>query len=233
MIMNEIVSESLYFGVLLSVAGYALGLLLKKKFRSAIFTHLLISIIFVIAFLLCFDISYENYNSGAKYLSYLLTPATVCLAVPLYRQLEILKENLTAVVLGLGAGVIASLASVFILSKLMGFSHDMYVTLLPKSVTTAIGMDVAAELGGDSGIAAAVIIVTGVLGNMCADLVCRIFRITNPVAIGLAIGCASHAVGTARAMELGEVQGAMSSLAIAVAGLMTVVLAPVFSLLPV
>ena len=229
--MNDLVQHSAYFGVVISVAAYALGILIKKKFKLAIFNPLFLSIIFIIVFLLAGDIEYANYEKSANLLSYLLTPATVCLAVPLYRQIEVLKKNKLVVLLGLGSGVVSSLATVFILSILLGFSNEMFVTLLPKSVTTAIGMEVASELGGDSTIAAAVIIVTGIVGNMSADIICRVFRIKDPVAIGLAVGCSSHAVGTARALEMGEVQGAMSSLAVAVSGIMTVILAPLFSML--
>ncbi len=231
--MNDLVQHSAYFGVVISVAAYALGILIKKKFKLAIFNPLFLSIIFIIAFLLAGDIEYANYEKSANLLSYLLTPATVCLAVPLYRQIEVLKKNKLVVLLGLGSGVVSSLVTVFILSILLGFSNEMFVTLLPKSVTTAIGMEVASELGGDSTIAAAVIIVTGIVGNMSADIICRVFRIKDPVAIGLAVGCSSHAVGTARALEMGEVQGAMSSLAVAVSGIMTVILAPLFSMLSV
>lgn len=231
--MNDLVQHSAYFGVVISVAAYALGILIKKKLKLAIFNPLFLSIIFIIVFLLAGDIEYANYEKSANLLSYLLTPATVCLAVPLYRQIEVLKKNKLVVLLGLGSGVVSSLATVFILSILLGFSNEMFVTLLPKSVTTAIGMEVASELGGDSTIAAAVIIVTGIVGNMSADIICRVFRIKDPVAIGLAVGCSSHAVGTARALEMGEVQGAMSSLAVAVSGIMTVILAPLFSMLSV
>ena len=175
------------------------------------------------------DISYDDYNQGAQYLSYLLTPATVCLAVPLYQQLNLLKKNLKAVAAGILSGVLTSILSVLGLSYLFGLSHDMYVTLLPKSITTAIGMGVSEELGGIVTITVAVIIITGVLGNMIADVVYRVFRIKEPVAKGLALGTASHAIGTAKAMEMGPVEGAMSSLAIAVAGLLTVIFASVFA----
>ncbi|MBQ7794864.1 MAG: LrgB family protein [Clostridia bacterium] len=231
--MNDFVSNSLFFGVFISIAGYSLGLFLKSKIRSALCNPMLISIIFVILFLLVCDISYEAYNSSAKYLSYLLTPTTVCLAVPLYRRLSVLKQNPVAILVGLLSGVAASLLSVYLLSVILGFDRTMLATLLPKSVTTAIGMELASEIGGNGSIAAAVIVVTGVLGNIIADGVCKLFRITHPVAKGLAIGCAAHAVGSARAMELGETEGAMSSLAIAVCGLMTVVLAPIFSNFPI
>ena len=173
-------------------------------------------------------IDYDTYNEGGKYISYLLTPATVCLAVPLYRQMNLLKKNIKAVVLGIVSGVLASLVSVLALAWLFGLSHEEYVTLLPKSITTAIGMGVSEELGGIVTITVAVIIITGVLGNMIAEAVCRIARINEPIAKGLALGTSAHAIGTAKAMEMGEVEGAMSSLAIAVAGLLTVVGASVF-----
>ena len=159
----------------------------------------------------------------------MLTPATVCLAVPLYQQLNLLKKNLKAVAAGILSGVLTSILSVLGLSYLFGLSHDMYVTLLPKSITTAIGMGVSEELGGIVTITVAVIIITGVLGNMIADVVYRVFRIKEPVAKGLALGTASHAIGTAKAMEMGPLEGAMSSLAIAVAGLLTVIFASVFA----
>lgn len=227
--MKEFLVNSVFFGALLSLAGYELGLILKKKFKLAIFNPLLIASISVIAVLLLLDIDYESYNEGGKYLSYLLTPATVSLAVPLYEQLELLKKNLKAVAAGIISGVIASVFGVFALCKLFGMNHQQYVTLLPKSITTAIGMGVSEELGGIVTITVAVIVITGVLGNVIADLVYKIFRIDEPVAKGLALGTASHAIGTAKAMELGMTEGAMSSLAIAVAGLLTAVLAPVFS----
>ena len=227
--MKEFLINSVFLGALLSLAGYELGLILKKKFKLAIFNPLLIASVSVIAVLLLMDVDYESYNEGGKYLSYLLTPATVSLAVPLYEQLELLKKNLKAVAAGIISGVIASVFGVFALCKLFGMNHQQYVTLLPKSITTAIGMGVSEELGGIVTITVAVIVITGVLGNVIADLVYKIFRIEEPVAKGLALGTASHAIGTAKAMELGMTEGAMSSLAIAVAGLLTAVLAPVFS----
>ena len=174
-------------------------------------------------------IEYKHYNEGAKYISYLLTPATVCLAVPLYRQFTLLKQNKNAVAGGIIAGVLTSLLSVFLLAKLFGLDHEQYVTLLPKSITTAIGLGISEELGGFTTITVAVIIVTGIMGNVIAELVFRIFRIEEPVAKGLAMGTASHAIGTAKALEMGEIEGAMSSLAIAVAGLVTVFAAPLFA----
>ncbi len=226
--MNEFIGNSLFFGVGISLLGYEIGMLLKKKFKLAIFNPLLVSILFVMLVLSVFHIGYGDYNEGAKYLSYLLTPATVCLAIPLYEQMEILKSNIKAIIIGIAAGVLTSLFSVFLLCLLFDFTHEQYVTLLPKSITTAIGMGVSEELGGIVTITVAVIIITGVFGGMMAETICKLFRITHPIAKGLSIGTSAHAVGTAKALEMGEIEGAMSSLSIAVAGLLTVVGASVF-----
>ena len=227
--MKEILCNSAYFGVTVSLIGYGAGIMLKKKFKYAFLNPLLISIIFVIGVVMLCGVDYESYENSAQYLSYLLTPATVCLAVPLYQQMTLLKKNLAAVACGILAGVLASLGSVLLLAFLFGLEHDVYVTLLPKSITTAIGMGVSEELGGLVTITVAVIIVTGVIGNVIGEAVCKLFRIYEPIAKGLALGTSSHAIGTAIALEMGEVEGAMSSLAIAVAGLLTVIGASVFA----
>lgn len=225
---NQMLLESAFFCLVISLFGYEIGLWMKRKFKSGLCNPLLISIIFVMVFLRILKIDYEIYQEGTTILSYLLTPATVCLAIPLYQQLELLKSNVKAIVLGILSGVLTSLAGVLILCKLFGTSSEIYATLLPKSITTAIGMGVSEEMGGIVTITTAVIIITGVLGNIIAESVCRIFKITDPIAKGLAVGTSAHAVGTAKAMEMGEVEGAMSSLAIAVAGLITVVGASIF-----
>ena len=227
--MNEILGSTLFLGVMLSLAAYEFGVLLKKKLKLALFNPLLVSIILIIIFLHIFQIDYAVYNDGAKYLSYLLTPATVCLAIPLYEQLELLKQNVKAILAGIFSGALTSVTGVFILALLFHLKHEAYVTLLPKSVTTAIGMGVSEELGGIVTITVAVIIITGVLGNMIAETVCKIFHIEEDIAKGIGIGSASHAIGTVKAMEMGEVEGAMSSLSIAVSGLITVVLASIYA----
>lgn len=231
--MKEFLTDSVFFGAVLSFLAYEIGLLLKKRFKLAVLNPLLIGILCVMGALAVLRIDYDQYNGGAQYISYLLTPATVCLAVPLYEQLTLLKENLKAVAAGIFSGTLASLGSVYLLSRLFGLNHEQYVTLLPKSITTAIGMGVSQELGGIVTITVAVIIITGILGNVIAEGVCKVFRIQEPIAKGLALGTASHAIGTAKAMEMGPVEGAMSSLAIAVAGLLTVIGASVFAGLPV
>lgn len=227
--MSEFTETSMFAGVTVSLLAYIIGALLKKKFKLAIFNPLLISIVLTIIMLVIADIDYDVYAQGADYLSWFLTPATVCLAIPLYEQWELLKHNVKAVMLGITAGVLASLTTVLVLSLIMHLSHEEYVTLLPKSITTAIGMGVSEELGGYVTITVAVIIVTGVIGNIFGELICKIFRITEPISKGIAFGSASHAIGTAKAMELGDVDGAMSSLSIAVSGILTVVGASIFA----
>lgn len=227
--MSELLSNSVFFGVMVSILAYEFGVLLKKKLKLAVCNPLLISIIIVMVVLAVFRVDYETYEAGAKMLSYLLTPATVCLAIPLYEQIELLKNHAKAILAGIVSGVLTSLLSIFVMALVFGLSHEEYVTLLPKSITTAIGMGVSEELGGIVTITVAVIIVTGILGNVIGEYVCRLFKIEEPIAKGIALGSASHAIGTSKAMEMGEIEGAMSSLSIAVAGLLTVVGASVFA----
>lgn len=227
--MNDFFENSVYFGVLLSLFTYGIGVFLKKKFRFGLLNPLLVAIVLTIIFLVAFRIDYSVYNEGAKYISYLLTPATICLAVPLYEQFELLKKNYKAVIAGICSGVLTSLCSILALALIFELDHASYVTFLPKSITTAIGMGISEELGGHVAITVAVIIVTGVLGNIFAEVICKMFRIEEPIAKGIAIGTAAHAVGTAKAMEMGEIEGAMSSLSIVVSGILTVVGAGIFA----
>lgn len=227
--MNEFLQNSVFFGVFISILTYEIGVLVKKKLSLAIFNPLLISIALIVVFLLVFHVDYETYEAGGKYLSYFLTPATVALAVPLYEQMELLKKNWKAIMAGILAGALTSALCVLVMSILFHLDHKQYVTLLPKSITTAIGMGLSEELEGIATITVAVIVVTGVIGNMFAESICKLFHITDPVAKGIGIGSASHAMGTAKAMELGEVEGAMSSLSIAVSGLLTVVVSLLFA----
>lgn len=227
--MHSLLEQSVFFGVTVSIAAYEAGSLLKKKYHSALFNPLLLSVAATIVLLVLFRIDYDTYYEGAKYLSYLLTPATVCLAIPMYEQLELLKKNLKAVMVGILSGVLMSLGCILVMAIVFGLNHETYVTLLPKSITTAIGMGVSEELGGYVTITVATIVITGVLGNIIGESLCKLFHIEEPIAKGVALGTASHAIGTARAMEMGEIEGAMASLSIAVAGLLTVAGALVFS----
>lgn len=227
--MKELIDSSVYIGVLISLASYGIGMWLKKKTGLAFMNPLLVSIILVIAFLLISGMSYQTYAAGADAISYLLTPATICLAVPLYEQFNLLKQNWKAVVAGVVSGVLSSLVCILLLALLFKFDHQTYVTFLPKSITTAIGMGVTEELGGYVSLAVVVIVITGVIGNVIAEGVLKLFRIEEPIAKGIAIGSSSHAVGTAKAMEIGQIEGAMSSLSIVVCGLLTVIGASVFA----
>lgn len=228
--MESFFQDSVFFGVFVSLFSYGIGLLLKKKTGWSLMNPLLVSIILVIFSLLLTGVDYKTYSAGANSINYLLTPATICLAVPLYQQVELLKKNYRAVMIGITAGVLASLCSVLLLALLFHFDHATYVTFLPKSITTAIGIGVSEELGGHLAISVVVIIVTGVLGNIFAEKFLKLLRIKEPIAKGIAIGCSAHALGTARAMEMGSIEGAMSSLSIVVCGVMTVIGASIFAI---
>lgn len=219
----------LYFGMFVSVAAYMVGMWLKKKLGWAVLNPLLVAIILVIAVLKVANISYDDYNEGASYISYFLTPATVCLAIPLYKQLELLKKHFVAVILGITSGVIGSAVSIYCMSLLFKLSHAHYVSLLPKSITTAIGMGVSEEAGGIVTLTIVSIILTGIFGNIIADIWFNLIGVKHPIAKGLALGTAAHAIGTSKALEMGEIEGAMSSLSIAVSGLMTVIVVPLIS----
>ncbi len=227
--MMGLLKSSSMFGIVLSVLGYGLGTAIQKRFKSPVFNPLLIAIMFVITFLKVFRIDYETYSSSSVLISNLLTPATVCLAIPLYQQIGLLKKNVKAILCGILSGVFASLLSIFGLALLFKLSHQEYVTFLPKSVTSAIGMGLSEEMGGIASITVAAIIVTGIIGSVLAEPLCKLFKINHPIAKGVAIGTSSHAIGTSKALTMGETEGAMSSLALAVAGLCTVILAPFFA----
>lgn len=224
----EIIKNSLYFAVLITILGYFIGDIIRKKTKLNVFNPILIGIIFVSIILSVFKIDYDVYYEGAKYISYFLTPATICLAIPLYEEFETLKHNFKAIIIGITAGVLSSLGSILLFSYLFALTHEQYVTLLPKSITTAIGMTVSEQFGGIASITVAVIIITGILGNLMGEYILKIFKIKHPISKGLAIGTASHAIGTSKALEMGEVEGAMSGLSVAVSGLITVVLAGAF-----
>ncbi len=222
--MKDLFASSLFFGFVLSLGAYEVGLLLKRKFKFALFNPLLISVVLVILFLMLFDIDYEVYNESANVLTWLLTPATVALAVPLYEELKVLKDHPVAIIIGILSGVVTSLGGIYLLSLLFGLSHTEYVTLLPKSVTTAIGMPLSSEYGGYPSITVAAIIITGIFGNITAEAVLKLFHVKTSIAKGVAIGTASHAIGTTKANQMGSIEGAVSSLALVVSGLVTIVL---------
>ena len=228
--MNEVLQEFLLlssvWGALLTMAAFALGVLVNRKTGLALFNPLLVAALSLMLFLSLCRIPCAEYQVSAAPISFLLLPATVSLAVPLYEKWSLLRQNAPAILAGIAVGVVVSAGCIILLAWVFGLDRSQSVTLLPKSVTTAIGMDISAELGGLAALTSAMIILTGITGNLLASSVCRWFHITDPMAVGVGIGTSAHAVGTARALELGEVQGAMSGLAIAVAGVLTAVAAP-------
>lgn len=227
--MSDFFTNSVFFGVLLCLSAYQAGLFLRQKTKIAAFNPLLISIIIVIFVLAIFNIKFQDFYNSSKYISYLLTPATVALAIPLYSKLSLLKSNFKAIMSGLISGVLTSLISIFVMALLFGLSHEHYASMLPKSITTAIGIGVSQEIGGIPTITTAIIIVTGVFGNVTADIIYKIFNIKNPIAKGIGLGSSAHAIGTSKALEMGETEGAMSSLSIAMAGIITVIFASFFA----
>ena len=227
--MHNFLAESVYMGVMLTLGTYCIGIWLKKVSGWTLMNPLLVSIVLSIGFLCATGTSYESYAKGADIISYLLTPATVCLAVPLYEQIEHLKRNYHAVATGITAGVLGSMTSILGMVLLLGMDHQAYVTLLPKSITTAIGMGVSEELGGNVPVTILVIVITGITGNIFAEKFLRLIKVREPIAKGIAIGSASHVIGTAKAMEMGQTEGAMSSLAIVTSGVLTVITASLFA----
>lgn len=227
--MHDFLAESVYMGVMLTLGTYCIGIWLKKVSGWTLMNPLLVSIVLSIGFLCATGTSYESYAKGADIISYLLTPATVCLAVPLYEQIEHLKRNYHAVATGITAGVLGSMLSILGMVLLLGMDHQAYVTLLPKSITTAIGMGVSEELGGNVPVTILVIVITGITGNIFAEKFLRLIKVKEPIAKGIAIGSASHVIGTSKAMEMGQTEGAMSSLAIVTSGVLTVITASLFA----
>ncbi len=219
------VYASPFFSITLSIVAYVIGHIIYNKLKTPIANPLLIAIVLVVATLQVLDIPYEVYSEGGSFISLFLAPATTALAVTIYSQIEILKKNIIPVIVGSAMGSLASMACIYLLCQLFGLDNTLTASLLPKSVTTPIAMGVSTSLGGVVPVTVAAVVLTGIMGSVFAPLMIKIFRVKNPVAIGLGIGACSHAVGTSKAIQIGELEGAMSGVAIGVCGLMTVVFA--------
>ena len=224
--MGEFMSESALFALVLTFGAFQIGLWLQKKWPSPLCNPLLIAVLLVVGFLLATGIPNETYQAGMGGISWLLTPATVCLALPMYRQVKTLKKNLPAILAGVTAGTLVSLGVVLVCCRFFALDQAITASLLPKSITTAMGIVLSEQAGGIQALTAAAIIVTGILGSLFGTILCKIYRITDPVAQGDAFGTASHVIGTSRANQVGQLQGAVSSLSLAVAGILTAVLFP-------
>lgn len=225
--MIDFFINSTYFGVAITIVAYLIGLFAKEKLKFAIFNPMLIAVVLIIVVLMLLKIPYDTYYDSTTVINYLLTPSTICLAVPLYEKVEVLKGNIKAILIGILSGIASCMVSVFLIGKIFSLSKQEFVTFLPKSLTTAIGMAISEELGGVVAISVAVIMITGITGSIIADVTFKLFNIHEPVAKGLALGTASHVIGTVKATEYGKIESAVSSLSIAVTGLLTVIIAPI------
>lgn len=212
-----------FFGIALSVIAFWVGVRIQKKTGLVLCNPLLIAIVLVSAVLLVCRIPYESYNQGGAIINMFLAPATACLAVSIYTQINLLKENWLPILVGCTAGSITSMGSIYLMCRLFRLDEAVSASLIPKSVTTPIAVSISANLGGIQAITVVAVIITGILGSILAPVLIKLFRVKDPVAAGLAIGACSHAVGTSKALELGETEGAMSGLAIGICGILTVI----------
>ena len=226
--MSQLLSVSI-FPVVLTLAAYQIGAAVQKRFRMAICNPILIAVVLVILFLSLLGIPVQTYQAGTSLISWLMTPATICLAIPMYEQYQILKKSIKAILAGVFAGSVASLLMTLGLCVLFGFSDSLTVSLLPKSITSAIGVPLAELSGGLPSVCTAAIIFTGILGNIFGKSFCKFFHISDPIAQGAAFGTASHVIGTTKANELDLLIGAVSSLSLVCAGLITAIILPIFS----
>ena len=224
--MNEFLSQLPLFSLVLTIGAYQIGLFFQRKWKTPLCNPLLISVALIVAVMLVTGFSVETYQADMKIFSWLITPATVALAAPLYQQLQRLKKNLPAILAGVAAGAIAALGSVFALCALFGLDRQTTVSLLPKSITTAIGMVISGQNGGIEALTSLVIAFTGIVGCVTGPILCKLLKLDHPIAQGVAFGTSAHVIGTSKASELGSIQGAVSSLSLAVAGILTAILFP-------
>lgn len=229
--MAEFLSRIPLFPVVLTIGAFLFGQWCQKKTKSALCNPILIATALIIGVLLLTGVDVAEYQAGAKPITWLLTPATVCLALPLYEQLKVLKKNLPAILAGIAAGTVTSLLVVWLMCILLQLDRQMTVSLLPKSITTAMGMVLSEQNGGISALTTVVIIVTGILGSLIGPALCKLLRLKDPISQGVALGTASHVIGTSKANELGQLQGAVSSLSLACAGILTAILFPLVLML--
>ena len=229
--MNQLLSIGI-LPVVLTLFAYQIGLQCQKKWKTPLFNPILVGMLLVILFLSLTGMERRSYQDGTKYLSWLMTPATISLAIPMYEQFQILRKNLKAIAVGVAAGTISCLGMVLALSLIFGYDQSLTISLLPKGITTAIGMTLAELYGGTSSIATLAIVITGILGNMFGTYFCKWFGITQEIAQGVAFGTSSHVIGTAKANEISTLTGAVSSLSLVVSGLLTALAFPILTRFP-
>ena len=226
--MNELF-EIPIFPVFLTLAAFRIGVALQKKVKSPLCNPILVAVIVILLFQFATGMDLEVYQAGNSYISWLLTPATVSLAVSMYEQFQILRKNTGVLLASVAAGAISCLGMVLVFSLLFGFSPEMTISLLPKSVTTAIGVPLSEMSGGITPITTAAIVVTGIAASVLGPVLCDLFHLTDDIAQGVAYGTAGHVIGTSKAMERSELAGAASSLSLVVAGLLTAVVLPLIT----
>lgn len=214
------------FGILLSLLAFEIGLFIQRKTKLLCLNPLMIAIVIIIMLLIVTNIDIQTYQLGGDMISMFLGPATVVLAVPLYQQVHSLKNYFVPIMIGILVGIITGLSATLLCCILVRFEPQIIASLLPKSITTPIGMELSRQLGGLQAITVLTILVSGIFGAVVADVVFKIFKVKHPIAKGIALGTSAHAIGTTKALQLGKVEGAMSSLAIGVSGIATVFLAP-------
>lgn len=222
--MPEFFSGSTFFYITLTLVSFAFANTCQRRLKLPLFNPILISALIVVAVLNMLNITNTAYQVGCQALSFLLTPATICLALSFYEQFQRLKDHIVAILIGVLAGTVCSIGCIYLMSRVLGLTDDLLLSLLPKSVTTAIGVALSKEIGGISAITTAAIAVTGIFGNICGPLLCRLFRLRSEVAQGVAFGTSAHVIGTAKATEMSELAGAVSSLSLTIAGIATTVL---------
>lgn len=228
--MKEIVFSSPFFGITISIVAYSIGVWLNKKTKMALINPLLISYVIIIPLLILLNIPLEWYKRGGDIINMFLSPATAVLAITVYRQRKLLKDHILSVIVGSIAGSLTSLLVVYALCRLLLMPDEITVSMLPKSITTPMAIAVSESLGGIEAVTVLAVIITGISGNILGPFLIKVFRIKNEIAQGMAMGAASHAVGTSKAIELGEVQGALSSIALVMSGIITVILSLIFFL---
>ena len=224
--MAEYIPMNGIWAVLLTCAAYQFGLFCKKKTGSALCNPILIAAIIVIIFLLSAGIPNDTYQSSMKLTSWLMTPCTVCLGIPLYTQLKRMKGNLTAIFSGVAAGAVSSLVLIGAVCMLLKLEESITAALLPKSITTAMAIPLVEPTGGLVPLTTSAVIISGIIGSIAGQAMCRLFGIRHPIAQGVAYGTASHVIGTSRATEINELTGAVGSLSLCVAGVLTAILYP-------
>ncbi len=227
--MKEITNNHL-FGILITLAFFYGAFYLKKRLKASWINPLLLSTIAIIIFLILLHIPYENYMQGGGVINSFLGPVTVVLALPLYRQRKLLMKHKFSIIGGIFSGVLASLISVTVLCRLIGLNDILEKSLIPHSVTTPIGIEVSKSLGAIEGITIVSIIITGILGASIAPMIYKLLRIKHPISRGLGFGTSSHALGTSKAVEMGETEGAVSGLAIGVAAITTVIVVAILQI---